>query len=113
MFIDLLISRKGKRIMAKKYVPSGYQIIDLGSLDLSSNVTINKGENADADVLISLVSEGKLGKKPILLSLYDEDEDVQLSGFGIIVGENVELNIAALSARYYLAIDSAKIVISK
>lgn len=70
--------------MAKKYVPSGYQIIDLGAHDLSSPVTINKGENADADVLIELKDNGKLYSKPVLLHIADTDSGLDVMGFCVV-----------------------------
>lgn len=57
--------------MGKKYTPSGYQIIDLGTIDLSTTPKdILKGVNADVDKLIELYANGKLNNKPILLSFY-------------------------------------------
>ena len=73
--------------MAKKYVPSGYQIIDLGSHDLSSAVTITKGTNADADVLIDLYEREKLIDKPILLKVHDSNGSYSCSGFMTYSGD--------------------------
>lgn len=54
--------------MAKKYVPSGYLIVNLGHFQ-SLPVNISKGTNADADILMD--NYDKLDKKPILLSVND------------------------------------------
>lgn len=70
--------------MAKKYVPSGYQIINLPDVELDDqgHATINYGDYPDGDILIDLATSGLLGKKPILLNFID------VQGFATIVGEN-------------------------
>ena len=57
----------------KKYVPSGYQIIDLGTIDLSNlPVTITASENEDVKTICEIVKEKRLSKKPILLAYTDQ-----------------------------------------
>lgn len=99
--------------MAKKYIPSGYQIINLGELDLSSSVTLTDG---DAKILVDLFNEGELFKKPILLSIYDTNDSVQYMGFAIQRSESLTIpcfNDDGTECDYiYIAIDSEKITVS-
>lgn len=87
MFIGLLTNRKEINFMGKKYVPSGYQIINIGNIDLSSPLTFTKGDgsNKDIQLLIDIVEEitnkEEILKKPILFSCYDENRDSYYSGF--------------------------------
>jgi predicted nucleotidyltransferase len=62
--------------MTKKYVPSGYQIINLGSV--ADGDIIAKGTNSDVDLLIELAKEQKLTKKPILLSFIATNHDISV-----------------------------------
>lgn len=99
--------------MGKKYTPSGYQIIDLGIITVKTEqeVTINKGENTDADVLIDLSQRGRLADKPILLKFFDEEEDL-ISGFATLCGQTLSLPIVS-GGRYSIAVGNDKIIISK
>lgn len=94
--------------MAKKYSPSGYQIIDLGRHDLSSTITINKGENADADVLIDLYTRGKISDKPILIRIVSGNSE--MSGFCTRAGDFLNLWVSSSeSLRVELGIDELEI----
>ena len=66
--------------MAKKYQPSGYQIIDLGTHDLSNAVTITASDNKD--VLLLIENLQKESPKPILFTIKNSDDGNSIiSGF--------------------------------
>ena len=74
--------------MAKKYVPSGYQIIDLGSHDLSSAVTLSSFEG-DTKVLHDLCVEllenypNKVAK-PFLIKIIETNTEQMIIGNPIL-----------------------------
>ena len=72
--------------MGKKYVPSGYQIIDLDVTLVDGTVTLEKNNSDDAEKLIELCQEiCEIGiKKPILLNLHDNTSDLHLCSFPVI-----------------------------
>lgn len=64
--------------MAKKYVPSGCQIIDIHINDLiAENVTYSRGENASIDQLLDYFTNSD---KPLLLTVTDGDGN-KVSGY--------------------------------
>lgn len=74
--------------MIKK--PSGYQIINLGKLDLSSPVTITTEESEIAKILYDSINNPK---KPIILTVYDTDSEVTYSGMLSIFDTNASLTV--------------------
>ena len=73
--------------MAKKYVPSGYQIINITSTDVDDDGYLIL-ESKDAKILYELLDNNnpKIVTKPILLNY----EDI-LIGFAIISGSKLSL----------------------
>lgn len=69
--------------MAKKYLPSGYQIINLDVVD-NSGFTISPDDNEDSkilfDVMTLFLDKGIL-KKPILLHLTETTNGNSVCGF--------------------------------
>lgn len=91
--------------MAKKYIPSGYQIINL-------NVTIDGGvitvkESEDEKILKDLLFVSII-TKPILLNIVDETNDYKSCGFAVwsdnCIGLEYYFNQVRVS--YYLYLDS-------
>ena len=72
--------------MAKKYVPSGYQIINISLYDDDGDLQIQDSE--DKKVLEKIINENQLFNKPMLLKLHDDANDYDLMGFVIVSGEN-------------------------
>ena len=106
--------------MSKKYVPSGYQIIDLGSMDLISDVTLNKGTSEDVYILISLLYEDRLLNKPILLKLRDTDGDIKACGFcsATLDSDGYLLSLHALTCggteyQYNITLDESNVYVSR
>ncbi len=67
--------------MAKKYVPSGYQIINLGDVNTSSSVTITNfvGDYKILhDLFVKSMESFPFITKPILLYLYDSTNIFQI-----------------------------------
>jgi len=63
----------------EKYVPSGYQIIDIHINDLfTEKVSYSRGENADVDQLLDYFINGN--NKPLLLTITDGDKNM-VSGY--------------------------------
>ena len=54
--------------MGKKYVPSGYQILDLGTLN-DGDIIVN-GQSEDRNVLLELFKTKRIIGKPLLLKLF-------------------------------------------
>ena len=73
--------------MAKKYVPSGYQIINITSTDVDEDGYLIL-ESKDAKILYELLDDNnpKIATKPILLNY----ENI-LIGFAIISGSKLSL----------------------
>ena len=67
--------------MSKKYVPSGYQIIDLGSLDLSTSVTLSKETSEETQILYDILKGEE--NKPILLKLFEENSGALWNGVAV------------------------------
>ena len=55
--------------MGKKYAPSGYQIIDLGTVNNEDVIVV--GQSEDRDLLLELFRTKRIIKKPLLLKLSD------------------------------------------
>ena len=102
--------------MAKKYIPSGYIIVDLGELDLSSPVTIT-----DEEVIKSLIENArKEHSKPILLTFTDTDAEVRYSGFlvefadiGMSTERTYHLNDAVASIEVYIYFETPSVTITR
>ena len=83
--------------MSKKYIPNGYQIINLGDVGLdndNTNVTLSKGFSDDVDSLIEWAKHGC--KKPVIIQLYDGYSSIEYIVFPFITidsGGNVELRL--------------------
>ena len=80
--------------MAKKYVPSGYQILDLGTLTGNETVPVSE----DSKLLFTLCDKWLKGgeiKKPLLISYFDSDESIRRLVTPVIRvdGSNGELRI--------------------
>lgn len=90
--------------MAKKYSPSGYQIINLGLLDLSSSITITDYDTEELKVLrevfLNFSNQNKKDEpihvKPILLSITNSDSGISYCGFVNIVGDWTVMGIHLL-----------------
>jgi len=82
----------------------GYQIIDLGEVDLTDTVTINKGTNADADVLLDLSKRKKLHNKPVLLHLHEANSDMDITAFVTTTNDILQIFMSAddLSDKYVI-----------
>lgn len=96
--------------MSKKYVPSGYQIIDLGSIDLSdlpTSKTASDGE--DFKILIDLAKQGKLASKPILCKYIASNSDMVCTEWGTIKGDGINLSSITIS----INVESEQIVIDE
>lgn len=72
--------------MAKKYVPSGYQIINITLIDDDGNLQIQDSE--DKKILEKIIKENQLFNKPMLLKLHDVVNDYDVMGFVLIGSEN-------------------------
>ena len=53
--------------MGKKYVPSGYQILDLGTLENEDEIL--NGQSEQRDILLELFRTERIINKPLLLKL--------------------------------------------
>ena len=72
--------------MGKKYVPSGYQIIEIDINRLDGNNVLPK-ETEDEKVLYDLFINKKLYQKPILLRILNDGE-ILLNGFAVAYNVN-------------------------
>ena len=78
--------------MAKKYVPSGYQIINIIIKDDGEgNLIVEDSE--DKQLLVKLLSPIELqpNVKPILIRLEDIENSYTMVGFGTIMGSSLSL----------------------
>lgn len=86
--------------MAKKYVPSGYQIINVGEMDLGSPITVSINDKPEYKILYDLIHSHEL-KKPILFNLYETNEGLfagfisSIGGFLIFNSKDYELKISS------------------
>ncbi len=73
--------------MAKKYVPSGYQIISVDVNETEDNQWYVV-ESEDSKILKTLLesNDGRIYKKPILLDIYDNSNGWRIQGFAVIYG---------------------------
>lgn len=74
--------------MAKKYVPSGYQIITIDMTNKTSGTAFTP-ETEDEKILHEILSSGEISK-PILLSLVGVTDD-RCFGFGVVHGGTIYL----------------------
>ena len=87
--------------MSKKYVPSGYQIINLLSLAFETGDVVEYGKNEEVDILIDLYRRNELSKKPILLAVKPIDGDKR-EGFVTIKNDNTII----MYGTYYIIVSS-------
>ena len=88
--------------MSKKYIPSGYQIINLGDVGLdddNTEITLSKGFSDDVDSLIEWAIHGC--KKPVIIQLYDGYSDVEYLTFPFITIKGSDIYLR-LVGTYYL-----------
>lgn len=62
----------------EKYIPNGYQIINLGDIDLTTTVTLN---DDNSKMLIELLKSKRLHSKPFLIHLHETNDDLDITGF--------------------------------
>lgn len=62
----------------EKYIPNGYQIINLGDIDLTTTVTLN---DDNSKMLIELFKSNRLYSKPFLIHLHETNDDIDITGF--------------------------------
>ena len=69
--------------MAKKYVPSGYQIINLDITATAFDGTpfTISAETEDEITLCDILDDNKQYEKPILLKIHEKSQDYNLCGF--------------------------------
>ena len=70
--------------MTKKYVPSGYQIINLNVELSGGSKTLTANDGDDAKILLDLLKDlttNNILRKPILLKIYDVESDSSLCVF--------------------------------
>ena len=89
MFISLL--RKEIKTMGKKYVPSGYQIINIELIDTESGKKILDSDDAKIlkEILVRIKNNEIKYPKPILFHIYYEGEPMLLTAFGAFEGASV------------------------
>lgn len=77
--------------MAKKYVPSGYQIIDLTLTGEEQPFVISKDSSEDAKILWDTLTKHISGKlvKPVLLHLYVENYDADITMLSTIMVDTI------------------------
>ena len=87
--------------MAKKYVPSGYQIIHL-DIDGNGDLVINE----DSKLLETLLKNGS--EKPILCKIHDESEGSNIIKIGDLINNIllVIINLKGSFAEYRFEIDN-------
>ena len=90
----------------KKYVPSGYQIINIDTTDKTSGTGFTP-ETDDEKILYEILSSGKLEPKPILLKI--KTSVVSLCGYGVIV-DDTNLNLSTNSYAEDFSISGTKLV---
>lgn len=69
----------------KKYVPSGYVIVNLGTIDLSNDSAEISGTTAES------IKSALKTKKPILLNIDDDNNGNSACGFCVQTGTTTKL----------------------
>ena len=95
--------------MSKKYVPSGYQIINLDVSDKTSGIPFTP-ETEDEKILHEILSSGKLSK-PILLHIIT-GAPYEITGFAVKTDNSISLTFGNVgsSITEELSISSDKLV---
>lgn len=87
--------------MAKKYIPSGYQIINLHAIDDGDGGAILE-KTEDYETLVEIFKSRKI-TKPFLLKLVDDVNSVNVVGFPTCAA-NVELFLHVGAAEIYISL---------
>ena len=91
--------------MGKKYVPSGYQIINIDFTSSDSEITVIPSEmTEDEKVLYDILNRGLTETKPILLSIRERRMNTRLIGFGVL--EDGAINLKSETYNFYARIDN-------
>lgn len=89
--------------MSKKYVPSGYQIINLNMYGKTSGTAFSV-ETEDEKLLLKLISTGDLYKKPVLLEI--ESANAHILGFAVIEGDSIYIQTPTFIEKVELSTDT-------
>lgn len=81
--------------MSKKYVPSGYQIIDLDLSAVTQSGDSVTPTTEDEKILANILNNGTMNK-PILLRIHNLG-GFELCGFGIMLGGTISLPSYSMS----------------
>ena len=86
--------------MAKKYVPSGYQIINIDCSDKTSETPFDP-ITEDEKLLFKIINDKKFDK-PILLNVIDSS-GILWTGFGVIHDVSIILSLGQSLISFYIS----------